>query len=113
MASECQAAVEGLAWLKHLQATVNFLLCHSNFEDEQRNRLVSVGLVTDSKCMTDAINVKARTIPKDKSLVLAIYGICEAVKFDEIVVTHCTSCANLADCMTKPKQLCPLVVSMK
>ena len=75
--------------------------------------LVNVRLVPrlwiDASCVSDAVNVRRRTLPRDKGLTLALQYLRELVNDDEIEIKKIDGSDQLADELTKPMSVSKLL----
>ena len=104
MAAECASAVEACAILNHLQLTLHHLhFSSAKVSPQVRSGKTPLCLKTDSKCVQMAVNVRKKSIPKDRSLVISIVTLREYNNLDKIVFEYVPSNLNLADDLTKNK----------
>jgi len=95
MAAELKACIDALDEASFIQSLLQELTGCS----------LKIHLYTDSRCVVDSINVRSKTIPRDRSLALSTASLREIIDSGKASVIFVRSECNPADELTKSKLL--------
>jgi len=78
----------------HLRALINGM--------SSGKQQLQLRCTTDNDDLYKAINIRKRSVPKDRSLTLSVYNLRECADLEKVTLCFVPGLANPADALTKP-----------